>query len=330
VTSDQLLDDLDAAIAAGDADAAAALATRLASADESAQKPVAKRVHTHAEDTPAAALAAVPVVEELLVADAQSVRLTATKAAGALAAARPTDVETLVDPLTERLDDDFYFVRGRASEALGHLAQATPGAIDRPVVLARLLNALSVDRSEIRQYVSEALARIAVGDPSALRTMTDDCAGHLADEDPLVRFHLATALALVARPHPGYCTGTVPSVADRLSDEEMYVRGRAAEILGLVALAHPDAVSGERARLADLTDDESFVADRARFACDALDGTAGDPPDELGDADTIAAGTADIVDDITTSDGSGCPHCGESLPESRPPFCPLCGAPLEH
>jgi len=32
-------------------------------------------------------------------------------------------------------------------------------------------------------------------------------------------------------------------------------------------------------------------------------------------------------EEMNTSDGDACPHCGLDLPESGPPMCPRCGTP---
>jgi hypothetical protein len=308
----------------GDADA---LADRLADADPETTKASADELRTVADDDPAALSALQPAVEVLLTAEDRSVRLTVTKAVGEFAAADPDGAASLVPALTERLDDEFYFVRGRAAEALGHVARHEPDAIETATVVARLLNALSLDRAETRQHVAGALANVALGDPRALRTVTDDVADALADDDPLVRYHLSTALVAVAAAHPSYCKAVTEAVAAQLDDDCVYVRGRAAELLGLVAASDDAAVTDNEEALDACANDVAFVAERARFALGGSDRKV-DAPDSVADLAAIADATADIVDDITTPDGEGCPHCGESVGGGAPPFCPACGAPL--
>jgi HEAT repeat protein len=269
-----------------------------------------------------------PAVDVLLTADDRSVRLTVAKAVSTFAAADPEAATPLASALVDRLDDEFYFVRGRAAEAVGHLAVADPDAIETATVIARLLNALSLDRDETRQHVTGALARVALGDSKALRTVTDDIAEHLDDDDPVVRYHLTTALAAVATEYPGYCRSVTDAVGSQLTDDTEYVRGRAVETLALVATVDPTAVTDHEDTLNQHTDDESFVAERVQFALEVVASETAEPPDGIGDCEAIAAATAQIVEEITASDAEGCPHCGEVVGDAAVPFCPACGAPL--
>jgi HEAT repeat protein len=292
------------------------LADRLRAADSTVRKDCADSLRSTKRVDFAAAS---PAIEALLAAEDRAVRLTATKAIAESAPARPEAVAALAPSLRERLDDDFYFVRGRAAEALGYVALADPEAIDTTTVLARLLNALSLDRAETRHHVAGALARIALADPRAVRVLTGDIADHLTDDEELVRYHLTTALVAVAAEYPGHCESVTSDIAERLDDDCPQVRGRAAEALGLVGAGEEYAEA-----LEFCSDNDSFVAERVRFAL----GKAGSP-DNIGNLEAIAEATTDIVESITAPDGEGCPHCGETLADGPAPFCPACGAPLQ-
>lgn len=323
--TDSLPASFEDALADSDEDALAALATDLADAPTETQKACATAFRDAVDESTDRGEAALPAVEPLLDSGDRAVRLTAVKGCATLAAARPSAVDPLVSTLTDLLDDDFYYVRGRAAETLGYVALADPDAIDRATVVARLLNALSLDRPEIRQHVAAAVARIALGDPGALRSVVGEFDAHLDDGDELVRYHLTTAVVAVATEYPTYCRSLAGPLRDRLDDDQSYVRGRAAEALGLVAPVDSEVVAAAADRLRELTDGSEFVADRARFAL--ADGTS--PPDGVADRTAIAEGTPAIVDDITgPPEDAGCPHCGETLGGVEPPFCPACGAPI--
>ncbi len=293
------------------------LADRLRAADSETLKACSDRLRSaEAVDFAAAG----PAIGAVLAAEDRAVRLTAAKALANGAAADPEAVVPLAAPLRERLDDDFYFVRGRAAEAIGHVALADAEAIETTTVLARLLNALSLDRAETRHHVAGALARIALADPRSVRVLTADLADHLTDDETPVRYHLTTALVAVAAEHPGHCQSVTDAIADRLDDDCSHVRGRAAEALGLIGTGDEYADALEAC-----SGDDPFVAERVRFALQ----TPTDPPDGIGDSGAIADATPDIVEAITSPDGEGCPHCGEPLADRPAPFCPACGAPLQ-
>ncbi|MDS0297894.1 hypothetical protein NDI76_03995 [Halogeometricum sp. S1BR25-6] len=85
------------------------------------------------------------------------------------------------------------------------------------------------------------------------------------------------------------------------------------------------------ARVGELADDEaSFVAERVRFALQALD-TREDSvttPAAVGTVEGIRRTTDAAAAEIRSPDSDGeCPHCGLALPENGPPMCPRCGAP---
>jgi len=321
---------LEAALERGERREFESVAADLPAAPVTERKACAQVLKAAAEEDPEATTAAVPAFEQLLADGERPVRLRTVKAVALLASNRPEDVEPLVGTLTDLLTDEFYFVRGRAAEALGHVAQADPDAIDRPTVLARLLNALSLDRPEVREHVAGALARVAFADPAALRTMTGDCAAHLDDDRDLVRYHLSTAIVVVATEHRSYVASAAPQFRERLDDEVPHVRGRAAEALGLLADAEVGDVGPAADRLAELAEeDASFVAERARWARAVVEGEGTDGrPDGIGDPEAIADRTAEIVEEITAPDGDReCRHCGLALPTEGPPMCPRCGAP---
>ncbi|WP_254542928.1 HEAT repeat domain-containing protein [Halomarina pelagica] len=274
-----------------------------------------------------------PLLRPLLDDEDRSIRLTATKHLVDVAAATPRAVAPVAPALTERLRDDFYFVRARSAEALGLLARRRPDAIDSTTVLARLVVGLSFDEPEVERKMAKALADVAIGEPRALRYLVSDLVDHLDAEDDLVRYHLVTALAAVATAHPGDVRAATAALTARLDDEVPFVRGRAAEALGLIAGPRPDSIAPAADRLAARSDDEdAFVAERARFARNRVE----DDPDANGDRGGIgtlrgiADGTESIAEEIANpspDDGRACPRCGEGV-DARPPFCPACGVPF--
>lgn len=189
---------------------------------------------------------------------ADAVRLLTAKTFLACADHDPHAVPT--EPLRAALDDEFYYVRGRAAQALGRVTRAT-GEAD-PTLVARLLNGLTLERTESRERYAGALADVALGAPAAVRTVSADLAAGLDDESVRVRYQLATALAALAIDHPGRVEAVAAALRGRLDDEEPYVAGRAAETLGYAGVAcEPPSFDGDDAAA-------TFAAERAAFARD--------------------------------------------------------------
>jgi len=318
------------ALTGGDKRAVSASLPQLLNLPADTQKALLRQLGAVAQEEPAVLEPALPTLEAILSAENRSVRLTAVKVLASIAATQPDAMIGLGSPLTDALTDDFYYVRGRAAQALGHVAETAPEAVDTPTIIARLLNALSLDRAETRHYVSEALCRIAFGDSTALRTMTSDVAEHLSDQEVLVRYYLTTTLAVVATVEPTYVTAVEPELRDRLDDDVPFVRGRAAETLGLIARSDADAVEPATESLQARREDDQFVASRATFALHQLDESPPKFDREIGTRGAIVDETPIIVEELTSPDpdDSGCPQCGETFGETHPPMCPRCGRPL--
>jgi HEAT repeat protein len=226
--------------------------------DPDARADRLRAVRDRAEAAPASVADALAGLAALFDDEADAVRLLTAKTFLAVSEADPESVPT--DPLREALDDEFYYVRARAAQALGRVARAT-GEAD-PALVARLLNGLTLEREESRERYAGALADVSLGAPDALRTVSADLADSLGDEGVRVRYHLATALAALAIAHPGRTEAVADRLRERVDDEDPYVAGRAAEALGYAGVdCDPSAWRGDAADGAG-----AFAADRAAFA----------------------------------------------------------------
>lgn len=322
---------LPALVERGATDEVVAALDRLQSAPVGERKETMQSLASSAEALASASAPVRTALAAFLEDPDRSVRLSAAKLLVALAEAAPEAAAPVVPTLADRLADDeeFYFVRARAAEALGYVALERPDDVASPETLADLRVGLSFDEPEVREKLAKALEHVALGDPGRLRHRAADLAEHLDDGNDSVRYHLCTALAVVGCEHPAALADARDALASRLGDENPYVRGRAAEALGLLGQASAGDRSVPGSDLAALTDDEPFAAERARFALGATDDES--VPEEVPDAVGTLAGiretTADVAGDVASPDGEECPGCGLELPDAGPPMCPRCGAP---
>lgn len=258
----------------------------------------------------------------------RAVRLTTAKLFVTLAKSDPSVVVPAVDALADRLADDeeFYYVRARAAEALGYTALECPDAVTDPEVLADLRVGLSFDEQEVKQKLAKAVAFVALGDPGRLRHQVDSLADHLDADDELVRYHLCTTLVAVGSERPAKLSAARDALEARLDDENPYVRGRAAEAIGVLASVSPVETAPTIEDVEPGTGDaKSFVTKRLQFARGDRGSTG---PDEVGTVESIRRGTEEVVEAMTAPETDGaCPHCGLTLPAGGPPMCPRCGAP---
>ncbi|SIS13865.1 HEAT repeat domain-containing protein [Natronorubrum thiooxidans] len=328
-TSDRLTDLLDE----GDNEKMVAYLDRLGTVDADTRKRALRAVRNGAEDRPTAFEGLATPLAAFLTDDNRAVRLTTAKLFVTLGQSKPETVLPVVDTLADRLADEkeFYYVRARCAEALGYVALDHPEAVSDPEIMADFRIGLSFDEPEVKEKLAKALEFVALGDPWRLRHQVDSLAEHLDDENELVRYHLTTTLVALGCEHPEKLTDAGDALTARLDDEEdnLYTRGRAAEALGLLARAESDASSVDGVPEED-DEEESFLAERVRFARQALAGREPDEtiPDEVGTVEAVRETTKEAVAEITAPDGEGeCPHCGLVLPENGPPMCPRCGAP---
>ena len=137
-------------------------------------------------------------------------------------------LETPVAELLKALQDEDWFVRRGAAEALGATrnAAAVPG----------LIRALKDSDSDVRWVAARALG--AIGDASAVPALLEA----LHDRDQLVPEAAAWALWQIGKP-------SVPGLIEAMRDASADVRGAAVEALS--AIADPLAVPGLIARLSD-------------------------------------------------------------------------------
>ncbi|WP_424000396.1 HEAT repeat domain-containing protein [Haloarcula salina] len=335
-------DRLAALVERGDHESAAERIADLDAASADERKAALRSLRTLADATPAAVS---PLIESLapFLTDAErSVRLSTAKLFVAVAERDPDAVVPAVRALASRLGDDeeFYYVRARAAEALGYVAVERPDEVASPEVLADLRVGLAFDEPEVREKLAKALECVALGDPDRLRHRVADIADHLTDDRELVRYHLATALVAVGCEHPDRLRDAQDALRERLDDESAHVRGRAVEALGLAARAASE--EGMAADALPARDDaDPFVAERVRFATRS-DGNApapdGEPATEDSDDDsdrsvgtlaTVRATTEEAAADIASGGDAECSNCGLGLPADGPPMCPRCGAPRD-
>jgi len=327
----------------GDHESAVGGVAALETAATDERKAALRSLRTLAESTPEAVSPLVESLSPFLTDEERAVRLSTAKLFVAVAEGDPDATVPAVSALASRLGDDeeFYYVRARAAEALGYVAVERPDEVASPEVLADLRVGLAFDESEVREKLAKALECVALGDPSRLRHRVPALAEHLTDERELVRYHLTTALVAVGCEHPDRLRQARDEIRERLDDESAPVRGRAVEALGLAARADSDETMAEGA-LPDPDDADPFVAERVRFAARA-DGAAaatdGEPATGDGDADSdprvgtlasVRETTEAVAADIASGGGEAeCSSCGLGLPADGPPMCPRCGAPRE-
>jgi HEAT repeat protein len=309
---------------------------RVGAADAETRKRTLRAVREWVEGTPRTFDGLAGPLATFLTDGDRAVRLTTAKLFVTLARSEPAAVLPAVDALAERLADDeeFYYVRARSAEALGYVAVDSPEDVTDPETLADLRIGLAFDEPEVKEKLAKALAYVALGDPRRLRHQVDSLAGHLGDENELVRYQLCTALVVVGCAYPEKLAEAADPLRGRLGDENPYVRGRAAEALGLLAAAESgagsafdlgddfDAVAGTQ------EDPPTFLTDRLSFCRRQLaSDKSADAPEGVGTIESIRDGTDAVVEEMNAPDGEACPHCGLDLAESGPPTCPRCGAP---
>jgi HEAT repeat protein len=316
----------------GDDEDLLALVETLSSAPVDTRKACLRSLEPAIVDDPRLAEAILPTCECLLTDDDRSVRLTTAKLFVAVAGETPDAVVPAVSSLAERLADDeeFYYVRARAAEALGYVALEYPEEVGSPEILADLRVGLAFDEPEVKEKLAKALEFVALANPKRLRHRLPKLADHLDDESDLVRYHLTTALLAVGCAYPERLEEIRPHLDARLADENAHVRGRAAEALGVLARETNGSLSVSQQAVERLaTDEESFVRRRARFALGrSQDAPSSAESEPVGTRTGARSTTANALEAITAPNGDGaCPHCGFDLPESGPPMCPRCGTP---
>jgi hypothetical protein len=306
---------------------------RVRRAPAEARKATVRSLRTLAGARPAAVGGICSALPPFLRDEERSVRLTTAKLFVALAEPTPAAVVPVVPSLADRLADDeeFYYVRARAAEALGYVALEYPDAVGDPEILADLRVGLSFDEPAVREKLAKALECVALGDPERLRHQVSSLAGHLDDGNELVRYHLSTALVAIGCASPGRLAPARDRLVERLDDENAHVRGRAAEALGVLAREQSDGAPPDGLPGAIAAEEAPFVVERVRFAIDSMErsGRPADTPDTIGTRDGVRTTTAEAVDAIESPDRDGaCPQCGLERPEGAPPMCPRCGSPI--
>jgi len=273
------------------------------------------------EAPPSALEPLLPTLADFLTDPERPVRLSTAKLFVTVAREAPDSARSVVDPLAARLADDeeFYYVRARAAEALGYVALEYPDDVATPETVAELSLGLEFDEPEVTEKLAKAIECVALGNPERLDTQVERLADHLDDENELVRYHLCTALAVVGCASPTALADATDALEARLGDLNPHVRGRAAEALGVVADAEVGYSPPAKALEPLWTADEPFVAIRAAYAL-GMD-------KEVGTVASVRESTEAAVEAITEPDGDACPACGAPMPGDGPPMCPQCGAP---
>jgi HEAT repeat protein len=316
----------------GDHQEMVACLDQLGGADAETRKRALRAVRDLAEEPPRSFDAFAGPLSTFLTDDERAVRLTTAKLFVTLAQSEPAAVLPAVDALAERLADDeeFYYVRARSAEALGYVAVDSPEEVTDPETLADLRIGLEFDEPEVKEKLAKALAHVALGDPRRLRQQVDSLAGHLDDDNELVRYHLCTSLVVIGCEYPERLAEAVEPLQERLGDENPYVQGRAAEGLGLLAGSETDVESEPDLDgvTSDGDDQPTFLTDRLAFCRRQLaTDQSGRVPTGVGTIESIRDGMDAVVEEMNAPDGDACPHCRLDLPESGPPMCPRCGAP---
>jgi len=329
--SSEFVEDLKRQLAGGSAEKAIAQLEAVQTADLDERKAVVGAVRTLAEDEPRLAGRLAPALAGFLRDEKRSVRLRTAKGLGTIADGAPEAVLPAISALKARLadDDELYFVRARAAEALGYVGLEKPEAVSDPELLAEFRLGLSFDEPELKEKLAKGLECIALGDPGRFSHLVESVAEHLDDNAVLVRYHLTTVLLAVGCDTPESLTDADAALERRLADDNPYVRGRAAEALGV--LARDTAAEFPASTLEGLLDDDSeFVRRRVQFALEAVDdATETDSFDRIGSIDAVRDGSADIVAEITAPDADTvCPQCGHGRVDAGPPICPRCGVPF--
>ncbi|WP_284011394.1 HEAT repeat domain-containing protein [Haloarcula pelagica] len=325
-------DDLPELLREGTHEETMACLDQLGGADAETCKRAIRGVRDIAAEQPGSVEELIHPLSTFLTDEDRAVRLTTAKLFVTLAQSDSTVARPAVEALAGRLadDDEFYYVRARCAEALGYVAVEAPERVTDPETLADLRIGLAFDEPEVKEKLAKALAHVALGDPGRLRHQVSSLAEHLDDENELVRYHLGTALVVVGCAYPGKLAEVTGPLQGCLTDENPYVQGRAAEALGLLA-ACETGIEGAPA-LGDVAGEceelPTFLTDRLAFCRRKIAAEqSGEPPDGVGTIESIREATEEVVEEMTTPDGSECPHCGLDLPEGGPPMCPRCGAP---
>jgi hypothetical protein len=160
------------------------------------------------------------------------------------------------------------------------------------------------------------------------RGLPGSLAGHLGDDNELVRCHLCTALVVIGCSHLEKLAEVVEPLQGRLGDENPYVQGRAAEALGLLAASGPGVESDPALDDVEAKHENpsTLLTDRLAFCRRQLAADqSADAPEGAGTIESIRDGTDDGVEETNAPDDGACPRCGLDLPESEPPMCPRCG-----
>ncbi|AHG01579.1 hypothetical protein HALLA_04060 (plasmid) [Halostagnicola larsenii XH-48] len=313
----------------GSSEDAVARLEELHGADTETRKTAIRTLRQLAEARPSLLEPVLSVLAAFLTDERRSIRLTTVKLYVAVAEASPDAVSPVVPSLADRLadDDEFYYVRARAAEALGYVALEYPEIAATPEVLADLRIGLTFDEPEVREKLAKALEYIALGDQDRLSHHVGDLARRLDDPNELVRYHLCTAIVAVGCTYPDALSGSIDALADRLNDESPFVRGRALEAMGILDHSDLDVSIPEGRALVD-DDSTQFLLDRVRFATgDTCEETGDGTAVEIGTVRSIRDRTDDVVRELVTADGEVCKHCGVSFPSAGPPICPRCGGP---
>ncbi|WP_137290541.1 HEAT repeat domain-containing protein [Natronorubrum halophilum] len=328
-TQTRAIDQLNAFLDGGDHEEAKRCLERLRDADTGTRKTALRALRQLGEERPTALEPVLEALTPFLTDEERSIRLTTAKLFVAIAEAEPDATAAVVSPLADRLadEDEFYYVRARSAEALGYVALEHPTTVASPEVLADLRVGLSFDEPEVREKLAKTLEYVALGDQDRLRHHVADLTRHLTDSNEFVRYHLCTALVAIGCTYPSAVSESVDELSDRLDDESPYVRGRAAEAFGLLGRSDSDVSVPDVTSIAD-DDAEQFLADRVRFAIGADDdGQVDGASNGIGSIEAIRERTDEVVSEMSSPDGDGCPYCGLSLPETGPPMCPRCGGP---
>lgn len=202
---------------------------------------------------PETASIAVPLLRDLLAAEANRPKVLEVLAA--IADDRPGEIAHFVGEITPSLDAEDDACRAAAAECVSHVAAHDPvDVVDAVPALATLVE----DRAEGVGHALFGLNRIAADYPGEVRPAASALTDALGDESLSVsqRLNATAALGRVAGEYPDAGVAAVDELADLLDADDHRLRANAAGVLGDVAVVHAGVLGRHVEALAALLESD--------------------------------------------------------------------------